>query len=331
MIGFLLPPSMPKPEAAIVDTNSENAEVRWVSAQALGCVDGPLRNAAVDALNKLLSDPVAEVRAQAVEGMLEQSLAGAECARDWIANAGRDEAPCVRCAAVDAIAALVDEPTSLLTKSLSDDDSSVRLAAVESLGELGDGAALSSVLRLLDDGDDTVRLAAAIAAASLGDGSGEPLLLAALEKTSSDAAEICLSLGRIRSNSALDALRRAASGFFAPLHIKAAAAVALYACAEGKEGRDQIGRLLEAKKADTRLAIFVALCRLPVAGLSEETARAAEHRDEMVASSALQTLVALAAADPAALPALQQLRGRLTGAPAEELDDILITFKRNDG
>lgn len=320
---FLPPPMLPNPRAALADAVSTSAEVRWVAAQALGQVDGTLRDAAVAALQKLREDTVPEVRAQAIEGLLEQYHGTKPTDDGWIHEALTDPSPAVRCAAVDAASFLCPtSPQDPILPLLQDPDASVRMAAAEALGACGDSTVCPALGSLFFDDDDTVRIAAALACAALGDASAEQILLSCVSGGGHASDEAILGLGRIRSAKALIVLRKIDGRFFAPQTTKIAAAAARYAITNGAEGRSEISQFLSARKTDTKIGALATLCRLPVVGLSKEVSQLLQDKDDMIVSSAIQTLAALAAVDVEAARVLAAAKGKLSGALADELAEV---------
>lgn len=324
---FLPPPMVPKPEAAITDAESSSAEVRWVAAQALGQVDGPLRDAAKAALEKLRNDVVPEVRAQAIEGLVEQYHGVPSSDLNWVGEVLADPSPAVRCAAVDAATFLLPSPQETILPFLQDADPSVRMAAARALGEVGDSNVCAPIRLLYSDEDDIVRTAAALASAALGDASAEPILLSLVMDGGEAGDEAILGLGRIRSAAALAVLRKVSGRFFAAQATKIAAATARYAITDGEDGRAELAQFLSARKTDTKIAVLATLCLLPVVGLAAEVSTLLKDRDEMVISSAIQTLAALSAVDVDAARVLATYQGNLSGALADELADAVRTVE----
>jgi len=179
MTSFLLPLDVPSTEAALRDASSDLAESRWIAAMALGRSEESLE--VISTLNKLASDPVEEVRAQAIEGLTEQKLAGANVSSEFVKQLLKDPAPCVRCAAVDAAAVFSNDPEEVIISLLIDDDPSVRATVVRALGELKVTNKSDSVARLVNDPSKYVAFEAAIALAEMGDGRGEEILISSLK------------------------------------------------------------------------------------------------------------------------------------------------------
>jgi HEAT repeat protein len=323
MMGFFLPPDLPNPKAAIIDAQSSSADVRWVAASALGRVNGELKDAAVNALKNLLADEAEEVRAQAVEGLLEQCQSDSSIDINWVSHVLSDESPAVRCAAVDAALALFNTPGESMVLLLRDPDPSVRMVAASAVGEIGDRAACGALYPLLRDVDGSVRTRAAQALAFLGDSTAEESLLCALSASSADLDEVIRALGSLKSKAAIPLLRKIVGKRFQDAGIKAQAAVSLYACTDGDEGRPEIERFLFARKTDVKIRQMTALFRLPVEGLASRVAELIEDNDELVVSTAIETLVALSCEDKDALPALISRQGQLTGALADELKEAI--------
>ncbi|MCI0409463.1 MAG: HEAT repeat domain-containing protein, partial [Acidobacteria bacterium] len=99
------------------------------------------------------------------------------------------------------------ETLDRLLQALRDEDSGIREAAVEALGNLGGGAALEPLLKALRDGDLTVRWAVGKALRALGDHAALEPLLKALRDEDSDVREAAAwALGNLGDRAALDPL-----------------------------------------------------------------------------------------------------------------------------
>lgn len=150
--------------------------------------------------------------------------------------------------ASSAVPALID--------ALSDDNTSVRLAAVQSLGSLEDPRAIAALGKALkDDPDPRVRQAAADALASIDDARAVPHLLAALraEKVAAVRERVVHALGEIGDDSAVDAIAGAAGD--ASVAVRRAVAHALGEL----EGRRVLPALLGmARDSDVEVRRYVA-------------------------------------------------------------------------
>ncbi len=323
MTGFLLPPLLPNSNAAIIDSRSNSAEIRWVAAMALGSVDDVLQEEAIRTLHILCKDPVAAVRAQAAQGLIEQCRCKPRNDLEWIYVLKSDQSAGVRCTVVDAALQLLDNPRDVILSLIKDDDSSVRMSAVAALGEIGDKSLLEHAKDLLEDNDKEVQVAAALSLASLGANDGESVLLNRLIAPSED---IIRALGLISCTKAVDSLRKLTEKWFTPMSIKASAAVSLYACIPGVSERQTICRFLKAKKLETVISILNALYRLPIKGFTAEVASLVTQKNEIIASAAIQTLSALNEVDHLAYKELLSLRDILDSPLAEEAAEALSNY-----
>ncbi len=249
---------------------------------------------AVEALVTLTRDPVDEVRAQALEGLTEQRLAGANVPNEHVEKALTDCAPCVRCVAVDASALFFDAPGQVLKKAIGDPDPSVRAAAAASLGELGAVEMADELTRLLDDPIEYVVQEAAFALAALGDSAGIEVLIGCLDAGGGESIDAALALGRLGKNEAAEALERTARRTFAPMEQKAMAAAALVRCQDAT-GLDILKKLLGARRRSVRMTTLVALAQLPVRGLDALLGEIARGNNDLEASAASEILKMLEA------------------------------------
>lgn len=129
-------------------TSADTAFIREAAASVLAALHGSDVNLA---LNRLLKDPEAAVRAAALSSLNPNFLSGAF---DSVAPMLADESPEVRRVVVDTIAK-IRHPRSLeiLDSALDDSDLWVRIGTVRSLGMLTGGGAVDRLTKLLAQPD----------------------------------------------------------------------------------------------------------------------------------------------------------------------------------
>lgn len=321
--GYLVPMELPNLDAALRDTASETAEVRWVAALALAGAEGGRRGEALRALERLCGDPVEEVRAQALEGLAEQLRAGADAPRALVLAGLDDAAAAVRCAALDAADVFLDEAPAAAIRGLADREPAVRAVAARLAGELGDAAAARRLVPLLEDQDRVVRDEAALALVRIGDERGEHRVRALLEGNEIQAVEAAQALGELGRPASSAALARVATAWLSSPELKALAAAALCRCGD-PAGLVILKRVLGSRRENARLAALGALARLPVPGIAAAVGACLERGSELEASAALRTLSTLSTVDrPAAVQELYARKGVLRGALADELAEAL--------
>jgi HEAT repeat protein len=324
MTSFPPPPALPSTEAALRDAASGSPDSRWVAACALGQVSGERREEAIRALMRLAGDEHEEVRAQALEGLTEQARQGAAIDEGIVLRALADPSPAVQCTAVDSAMVVLSDPYPRIARLKDDGDPSVRIAVASALGEIRSGAADEVLGGLLRDRSAPVRLEAAVALARRGKDSGVDVLIEAASQATAEACDAVRALGVLGTPRAMSVLDQLAGRFFGDPELKAAAKVALFSCSKGQKGGLLIERALGARSAHAKLSMLTAIAELPVKGVADLVGRLLCHRDEMVASSAIHTLVALASVDPeGARAALTTGRSALGPDLALELDECL--------
>jgi len=322
MTTYLLPMDIPRIGAALRDAGSSDAEVRWVACLALAREDGERRPEAILALERLAGDSVEEVRAQAIEGLAEQSRSGADI-REGAIRAGLDDpSDAVRCAALEAAAQILDDASEAAADALGDPAPSVREAAAGSIGALGDPGRADPLASLLEDGDPAVRERAALSLAALGDDRGNRALVKMLGGPESASVEAAMALGRSRAGEAATALRALALGRLRPARVRAAAAAALAKCG-GPEGLEVLRGLLSSPLSGRRAAALMALSSQPVSGVADAVGRLLERRDPQEVSSAIRALAALAEEDAAAAAEIETRLSRLDPDLAAEAREVI--------
>jgi HEAT repeat protein len=321
--SYLVPMDLPHLDAALRDTGSATAEVRWVAALALAQTEGPRAEEAVGALQRLVEDPVEEVRAQAVEGLAGHARSGRRIQRALVAAALEDASDLVRMTGIEAIDVFTEEPVAVLAPMLEDTAPGVRIAAVGMLAELGAEGEVERVALLLGDPDEVVRREAAMALARLGDSRGRELSIEALGADENIAIPAALALGALGDARAVEALRRAAEGWFKSAALRGVAAAALVRSGD-PAGLEIIGRMLRSMRGATRMAALVALARLPIRGIAPRVGELIAPGRPLEASSALRTLVALAEVDrDAARAEIARRKGQLGRELEAEIAEAL--------
>jgi HEAT repeat protein len=328
MTDFLLPPKLPSLEAALRDAAHGSPDARWVAALSLGRESGEGMPAALEALLGLSRDPCEEIRAQAVEGLLAQARQGAQIEETVVLEALGDQAPAVRCAALDAALVILKEPVPSVVMLADDPDISVRLAACRAMGDLLAEAGIEALKGRLSDPHRLVRLEAAVALARMDVPDGEAVLISALAWAPREARDAAKALALLGARNARPQLERMAARRFIPSEIKAMAAVALMRCTDNESGKATIARMLVTRSASQNLVALTTLAELPVIGVAGEVGALLRSRDPLVVSSAIRTLAALSTLDFAeAKRALQQHGAALQGRLADELEECLAAIR----
>lgn len=324
MTYFLPPPALPSVEAALRDATSGAPDSRWVAACALGQAPEDRREEAIFALTRLVGDAHEEIRAQALEGLTEQARQGADIDEGVVLECLDDASAAVRCTAVDSAMVVLEDPYPPVARLTDDADPSVRIAVASALGEIRSEAADSALEDLLRDGNALVRLEAAVALAMGGNDSGVDVLIEVASRADAGACDAVRALGVLETPRATSILDRLASRFFGDPALKAASKVALYSCSKGQKGGALIEKALGSRSIHQKLSMLTAIAELPVKGVADLVGRLLRHRDEMIVSSAIHTLVALATVDPEdARAALKTGRNALGPDLALELDECL--------
>jgi bilin biosynthesis protein len=159
-----------------------NDEDTVVKGSAIGALAG-MGEASVPALLEILADPA---RTESTKGHAAWALGFiGTAAAPFLEDAIKSDSIDVRCAAVNAIAHLVqeqgDKPAAqLLITTLSDVDPNVRSEAASAIGKIAHLPALPNLIIALNDHDSEVRRTAAVSLGKLGDRSAIPHLEALL-------------------------------------------------------------------------------------------------------------------------------------------------------
>ncbi len=327
--SFLLPLELPHPEVALRDAESGSEEARWVAALTLGRVSGPMQEDALKALFCLAEDTAEEVRAQALESIAEQARGGGVRVPEKVAQkALLDPSAGVRCAAIDTALEILSDSASTIVKCIKDEDPSVRAASAQALGFIAASDKADQLVELLDDPDGFVRRQSAIGLAYLGDTRGESVLISWLETGSDDGCEPVFALGTLGSKTALPQLKKIATSRFSNIELKSMSAAAMVRC-DDQHGREILLQLLGARRERTRMAVLGTLARLPIPGVAAKVSSLLDDGHIIEASSAIQTLIALADVDPGVVRAeLEKRVGRLTTELDEELKEALSSLGR---
>ncbi len=328
MTGWLLPLDKPKLEAALRDARGGNHESRWLAAMALGSENGPGRGDAIAALLHLAKDPLEEIRAQALEGLLEQSRCGDFGAPEKVIDqALADEAASVRCVGIEMAVTLLGSVLGRVLPLADDPAPTVRAAVAAALGESEPASHEDVLTTLLEDPSVFVRREAAHTLARLGDPGGEAVLIEALEEGGDFADRAAWALGLLGSEKAVPVLERRANSFFGGPEHKAICAVALAGC--GSElGRTIVEKLLDGRSRRGRIAALGALAVFPIPGCVPRVARIIEAKAEAEQSVAVNALLCLAGVDrEAALEKLETFRRVLSGDIADEIEEALHAIR----
>lgn len=324
MTGWLLPLDKPKLEAALRDAREGNPESRWIAAMALGSENGTSRREALAALFELAKDPLEEIRAQALEGLLEQSRCGGfEAPERVIDDALRDEAGSVRCVGIEMATALLDDASTRVKRLIKDPAPSVRAAVAAALGEIEPESNVDALESLIEDESVFVRREAAYALAGRGGRRGESILIEALEEGGDFADRAAWALGKLGSQKAVSILERRANAFFGSVEHKAVCAAALAGCGSDV-GRTVLKKLLGGRSRRGRIAALGALAVFPVSGCVAHVAEVIERRKEDEQSVAVNALLSLAAVErQAVLAQLRIFRQKLRGEIADEIGEAM--------
>ncbi|NER29931.1 MAG: HEAT repeat domain-containing protein, partial [Symploca sp. SIO1C4] len=163
--------------------------------------------AAVPALLEIIASPQ---HPESTKGHAAWALAfiGAE-AKDYLYNAIASDSNDVRCAAVGAIASLVQEQGDehafkILISSLSDTAPAVRAEAAAALGKLDQLSAVPELILCLRDTNSEVRKTVALALMKLGDSMAIEHLQAALDKETEAAVGQVIKLAISQLEKKLD-------------------------------------------------------------------------------------------------------------------------------
>lgn len=329
MSNFLVPLSLPRLEAALVDAQRGGPEARWVSALALGSYTLEHDERVLAALARLSTDSLEEVRAQAIEGLHGHALAGVAIDIELLRTAMHDDAPRVRCAAVEALAAQVENDDEICV-ALRDPNPDVRASAAAALCGTLSPEALEALATMLDDQSPIAQFEAARGLAIAQDSRGLQVLIEAVSKGDEQEEFAIEALGLLGDHRAQDCLRTKAGRLLGNRRGKALAAAALVRCRDDS-GREQLASQLRARSHKTRMAAIAALCTLPISGLSQELGDIVDRRDDEEASSALLALTAIAnqIADVEARRELVARRGHVRQSLSEELEDALSYLKES--
>jgi HEAT repeat protein len=251
-LADLGPAAQPATESLVAALQSDDAELRWRAARALGLIGGAQ---AVAPLVQRASDPAPVVRAQVIFALGRLHPDGDEGAiAAVVAHLTDPEAP-VRRAAVRALAMMKPDRTKMIpmiAKLLEDSDPQVAMRALTTIAESGDQAvpaliaalerpdsrywacvalsemgahakdAVPGLIKALEDERPQVRLQAEVALGEIGPPAKAavpaliPLLTDKFEAVRSTAV---FALGQIADPSAMEAIRKADQPADAYLHM----------------------------------------------------------------------------------------------------------------
>ncbi len=154
-LGEIRDPRAVDPLIALL--SDRNNEIRWESALALGEIKDPR---AIEPLREALHDPDRYVRYGAAVALDQLGWVAENPEDQAFLLAGKQDWKALTVLGVPAIKAL-----SLAAKDL---ETSVRVSAIRTLGQIGDEKAISAIYGALQDPDDQVRWEAVIAAPKCG-------------------------------------------------------------------------------------------------------------------------------------------------------------------
>lgn len=335
-MSAFLPSLTPSFDAALRDARSRNPRARQTAALRLGDADEGREQEASVALRQLVDDPSPPVRQAALAALAQLGdpealprvlarfddgepavrqlaviaagrIGGAE-AVTALRRGLRDERPDVRFQAVVSFAELCpEEALAEVAPLLEDGDPEVRANAAAALRMLGDTSSADALVPLLDDAAPDPRREAALALAELGDARAARVLRECLED-SERATEAALALGRLGVRAARDDLARLATGFFTPLHLKAAAGAALVRLGDAT-GVDALRSVLRAMRHDGRSFAAELAGELQIGELAEDVARLADRPRGADPVVVAESLARLAPRSAAAARALERIAG----------------------
>ena len=214
-------------EPLILLLRNTNSDVRRLAAQVLGTLGD---KQAVDPLIRRLGDEDSGVRGAAARALeklgeplgplIHEILTGSKEAKEELkrkkdpralqplAEALSDQNPTVRRAAMETLLSVADKrAVEFILPQLNHVDSEVRMAAAWALWHIADDRALEPLIKLLRDKEWTVRQAAASTLQAVGDARAQDALIQALEdETSGVRVAAASSLGKIGDQRAVGPL-----------------------------------------------------------------------------------------------------------------------------
>lgn len=317
-------------DAALRDLASGNPRARALAAERLGSAGDDRRDAAADALTRVLRDPRPEIRAAACVSLGQLR---AEDAAGPLAACLEDTDSAVRQCAAIALGEIGDDAGfAPLAAALAEGPADLRFQAATSLVEIDAERAYEPLIAALEDDDGEVLGAVALSLGAIGDRRAgahlAPLLEHHRRETRFEAAYALAQLGDPRAAPVLGAFLTAeATGW------DAASALELL----GDAGAAPLAEVLTSDaRLPPRIALRIAGALLAAAPDHPSAPRA---RDLLADGLRLRKLEERGVAvselarvgGPWALPPLRELRRRRAGrALAEDIDDALAAIAAQD-
>lgn len=342
-MSWLLTPLTPTFEAALRDVTARGEEARIAAARRLAAPEPSQAPRAREGLARLASDPVAAVRAAAIEAMAEigadsclavlaermadpnptvrelallaVSSAHGDDATDHIRRALRSPHPELRFQAVlGYVERMGDDAVVEVGAALHDDDPKVRAHAARAAA-VGRLSGLSKPLQqLLDDDFDEPRYEAALALATLGDACGASTLADAVTDPER-ALEALDALGGLEPGAHVEPIATLAASLLRPPWMKVAAARALLRLGDAR-GVAALRECLRGLRRSARSFAVEVVGELQVSELAPELARLARRPRGARREQVAEALARLAGRSPEARAALEQMATRRDAAGA---------------
>ena len=294
----MIPPLAPTFEAALRDVQAQQPRFRGAAAARLAEPPADRRDDAVRGLLRLARDEVGAVREAAYESLgllgaaeslsvlldaFDDTHMGArqtavlavgrispEESAIAIADLLDDARPEMRFSSVWTLSHLGAEHAARIEQALVDEDTEIRILAMQCLAELDATGSVDAIARSLDDSDD-LRFAAATALAALGDSRGAPILRAALTRADR-AFPAAIGLGDLRDRDSREALGRLAKHPWRSPILRAAAARALVRLGD-PEGAEVIRKLVRSWRIEARQYAVELVGELGLTSLVPDLAR----------------------------------------------------------
>ncbi len=314
------PMDLPRFDVALKDCRSGRISARLNASLALAAAGDGQSADAIAALAGLLDDESDQVRAQAVEGLVQWRLRGMDVPADLRPRL-TDPSPRVRCALVEHLHLFCDDAASLALPMTGDPIAGVRACAVLQLHPT-DAEANRRLQVLLEDADRDVRMRAAIALGEDGGDRGFTELARSVRDADVFFEEAVCALARICDARGKSVLEQRMKGLLVSPAVKSLCAAALLRFDDPPVAI--MVELLSSRRARVRTHALRALCLLPsplmIESLQQIAVRAADPQE---ASEALAAFAALKDVDEAvATAALAAIAGRVHPDLQEELADI---------
>jgi HEAT repeat protein len=321
-VSWLLPPLPPTFDAAVRDVEARDPHARVAAARRLARADAGQEARARRALEQLTADPIAAVRAAALESLAEGdasecrallterlsdpdatvrelaliALLGleSEAATEQIRRALRSPHPELRFQAVLGYAERAgDAAEREVRAALRDEDAKVRAHAARAVAIAGLAGLAPALAELLDDGSDEPRYEAALALAALGDARGAPALCDALGDPDR-AIEALEALGGLGAGPHVESVAVLAASLLKPPWVKVAAARCLLRLGD-RRGTAALRECLRGFRRGARGYAVEVVGELAVTELAGELARLAKRPRGAQRAQVAEALARLAA------------------------------------